>query len=291
MAVDRARVEPVALDEVVERAGGPQRPLEHVALRIRLDAVARARLALELGDAGGLDVEVEVAQLGRVDPNRLDPGRGAKARVVGVDAVVPLEHRADAADARAPQPGRDGTGEERAPDRREGLAVVDPADDELERPPGTNERVRQHRRPDRRALARDRGVVEVAGQPPLAVRRPDDDRDVREGSQRRERVRRHDRERLEDEYRLDAFLREAPRQLRAVLARGDGSPRDDVDPPRERGPRPFGERFALGPEVVRDGGLPERVVREDEADPRPLSRDATPPAPCRDGRARRRARR
>ena len=50
VAVDRARVEAVALDEVVERAGGPERAGEHVALRVGLHGVDVSRLALELVD-------------------------------------------------------------------------------------------------------------------------------------------------------------------------------------------------------------------------------------------------
>ena len=38
MAVDRTGVESMALDEVVERTGGPKRPREHVAFGGRLDA-------------------------------------------------------------------------------------------------------------------------------------------------------------------------------------------------------------------------------------------------------------
>src|SRR5262249_23232513 len=134
VAVDRARVEPVPLDEILERARGAQRPLEHVALRARRDVVDPARLALELGDPGAVDREIELAELTRLDAHRLDSGGRAEAIVVRVDAVVALEDGPDPPDPRAPQPRRHVAGTERRRHRVERGRIVDEADDELEGP-------------------------------------------------------------------------------------------------------------------------------------------------------------
>ena len=61
VAVEGSRVEPVALHEVVEGAGGPKGAGEDVALGVRLHFVGRARLALELRDPRGGDAEIELA--------------------------------------------------------------------------------------------------------------------------------------------------------------------------------------------------------------------------------------
>src|SRR5581483_9446288 len=75
VAVERTRVEPIAVDELVERARGAQRAREHVTLRVGLHVVQLARLALERCHARRLDRDVELAKLGRLDPHRLDAGR------------------------------------------------------------------------------------------------------------------------------------------------------------------------------------------------------------------------
>ena len=88
-------------------------------------------------------------------------------------------------------------------------------------------------------------------------------------------------------YRVDFRLLQPTCQLHTVLDRGNGRPHHNVDPRLERRLRPVGQGLAVDPQVVRDGRLPERVVREDEADPRPLSRDARPPRGDRALRSRR----
>jgi hypothetical protein len=51
----------VALHEVVEGAGGLKGAGEDVALGVRPHVIGGARLALELGDPGGGDAEIELA--------------------------------------------------------------------------------------------------------------------------------------------------------------------------------------------------------------------------------------
>ncbi len=268
----------MTLDEIVERAGGPERAGEHLALRVGLDEIDVASLSLELVDPRLFDRPVEVAELARLDAHGLDPRRGAEPVVVCIDAVVSLEDRADAPDPRPAKTGRRSGDHEGVDDRIQCLLVVDEPDQELERPRGPHERVGQHRRPDGGALGRDPGMVEVARQGPATMGRPDDDRHVRKLAQARKRVGGHHRQRLEDEDRLDTSVGQAATELRAVLGRGDRPAPREVNAVIQRSLHPVSQRLPIGPEVERDRGLPERVVRKDEPYPGPLSRDARPPA-------------
>src|SRR5262249_44941659 len=108
VAVDRARIEPVPLDQVVERAGCAERPLEHVTLGRGVDVIPSPRLAFELRHPPWIDAEIQLAQLRRLDSNGLDAHRRPESPVVRVDAVVALKDGSDAADPRAPEPARDG---------------------------------------------------------------------------------------------------------------------------------------------------------------------------------------
>jgi hypothetical protein len=163
--------------------GRAQRPLQRLALRdVLLERPAVAHLSLERLDPRLVDAPVRTDDLVRVDRDDRHPGRAAQGVLVHVNVKVALDRSPIRPIRARPIAARDAGDPERSCDASRRGAVRESAEHELERSAPSGEQVRQHRRPDGRALRRDAAVVEAAGLQSRLVERPDDDGQPRSAS-------------------------------------------------------------------------------------------------------------